>query len=199
VYRSVKLPAKVDKMLPLNHTSEQVTSHSTTLGAAAPAAYSEYALKLPRYAIAVSVSLRVAVLAKSAAIVRRSELSSKISVPYSSRGYSDGALVPNATEYPVGQSSGFSRASISYERPNWMENLEKATEAVVATSGLTPAIPATIQYVLVKSNFGESARAMIEAAALISVSSALQPGQVEALDLPASPTTIWQTSPSSVQ
>lgn len=37
--------------------------------------------------------------------------------------------------------------------------------------GFTPAMPATIQYDLDKSNFGESVKAVIDAAALISGSS----------------------------
>jgi hypothetical protein len=79
-------------------------------------------------------------------------------------------IVPKATEYPVGQSAGISRGSISYDNPNWIEKRANATEARVATSGLTPAIPATMKYVFVKSNFVDSTKAMIEAAALISTS-----------------------------
>ena len=44
----------------------------------------------------------------------------------------------------------------------------KATDPRVATLGFMPAIPAMRKYVLVKSKRGEKARAVIEAAALIS-------------------------------
>ena len=57
------------------------------------------------------------------------------------------------------------------------------TEPVVATSGLTPAIPATKKYVLVKLNTELKTRALMDEAALIS----------------DSPVMIWQMSPSAVQ
>ena len=70
--------------------------------------------------------------------------------------------------HPVVKLVGISLASNSYCNSTEIAYLAKVTDPKVATLGLTPAMPAIMKYVLVKSNRREKVRALMLLAALIS-------------------------------
>ena len=63
---------------------------------------------------------------------------------------------------------GISNCENSYCSATCTEYFANVTEHVVATSGLTPAMPATMKYVVVRSNLGETTSEATVLAALIS-------------------------------
>lgn len=158
-------------------------SHLTTLGGREASGKSPTLPPyLPRYCREVSASASTAIEARLKAASRRLLLSSNTSVPYVMAGYSSGWSRPYEI-YPVGQSTGKDRGSISYCRATWTANRARATLPIVAYFGLTPAIPDKRKYVWRRSNLCDRTRAIIEAAALIS----------------PSPNVTWHTRKSSAQ
>ena len=88
----------------------------------------------------------------------------------------------------------------SHCKPTCTAYLANVTEQIVATSGFTPAMPATIMYVVVRSNMGDRARAEIELAALISAPWIRRWNSIlQWMNIPLSPMVSWQTSPLAVQ
>lgn len=95
--------------------------------------------------------------------------------------------------------AGISRASNSYWSATWTAYLANVTDPSVASSGLTPPIPAIKKYVCDKSNLVDAMSAMIVTAALISAGLSVPLYSTKHVHLPPSPVVSWQMLPSSVQ